>query len=161
MAYNKYRWYTKGRPKKPLPSHAPLLLKIMHGDFDYSYMFAEAEITRAESVQAYEDAYKNYLGTDELNRLNAAEEAARMKRIKALKLMEKAHEDELKILAHLKAELAIEFGMCLWDKAMDSELLGKGTIEDLYWWYKKETGLGQTPSEIAIQLGRKNTRGLR
>lgn len=161
MAYNKYRWYTKGRPRKPLPSHAPLLLKIMHGDFDYSYMFSEAEKTRAEALQAYADAYNNYLGTEELNRLRSAEEAARMKRIKALKLMEKAHEDELKILAHLKAELALEFGECLWNKAMETDALSNGTLEDLYWWYKKETGLGQTPSEIAIQLGRKNTRGLR
>lgn len=161
MSYNKYRWYTKGRPVKPLPSHAPLLLKIMHGDFEYSYMFQEAENTRAEAVQAYEDAYKNYHGTDEINRMRAAEDAARMKRIKALKLMEKAHEDELKIIAHLKAELALEFGECLWDRAMDADLLGNGTIIDLYWWYKKETGMSQTPSEIAIQLGRNNTNGLR
>ena len=160
MSYNKYRWYTKGRPKKPLPSSAPLLLRILHGDFDYSYMFSEAEITRHEAISAYEDAYKNYLGTDEINRLRAAEDAARMKRIKALKLMEKAHEDELKILAYLKAELALEFGECLWDRAMETQF-GKGTIEDLYWWYKKETGMAQTPSEIAIQLNRKNTRGLR
>jgi len=35
-----------------------------------------------------------------------------------------------------------------------------GNVEDLYWWYKKELGLGQTPSEIAIQLGRNSTKSL-
>lgn len=160
MAYNKYRWYTKGRPRKPLPSHAPLLLKILHGDFEYSYMFSEAMHTRQEAVASYEEAYKNYRGTDETNRLRAAEDASRMKRIKALKLIEKGHEDELRILSHLKSELALEFGECLWDRAMEHQF-EKGTIEEMYWWYKKETGLGQTPSEIAIQFGRNNTRGLR
>jgi hypothetical protein len=160
MAYNKYRWYTKGRPRRPLPANAPLLLKILHGDFDYSYMFLEAEYTRQEASASYDEAYKNYRGTEEWNRRRAAEDAARMKRIKALKLMEKAHEEELKIIDHLKAEMALEFGVCLWDRAMESDF-SSGSIEDLYWWYKREAGLGQTPSEIAIQLGRKNTRGLR
>lgn len=158
MAYNKYRWYTKGRPKKLLPSRAPLLLKILHGDFDYSYMFLEAEHTRQEADGSYDEAYKNYHGTDEMNRVRAAEDAARMKRIKALKLMEKAHEEEIKIIAHLQTELALEFGECLWDRAMEA---GPLTIPELYLWYKKETGLAQTPSEIAIQLGRRNTNGLR
>ncbi len=39
MGYNPYRWWTKGRPNKPLKAEAPLLLKIRNGDFDYSYMF--------------------------------------------------------------------------------------------------------------------------
>ena len=33
MAYNKFRWWTKGRKTKPLPQNAPLLLKIRNGDF--------------------------------------------------------------------------------------------------------------------------------
>ena len=37
---------------------------------------------------------------------------------------------------------------------------GKGTTEDLYWWYKKQVKMGQTPSEMAISLGRKTTKGL-
>ncbi len=28
MGYNPFRWWTKGRPNKPLPADAPLLLKI-------------------------------------------------------------------------------------------------------------------------------------
>lgn len=160
MAYNKYRWWTQGRRKKPLPASSPLLLKIRNGDFDYSYMFLEAKQVREESIKVYEETYKNYIGNDEHNRKMAAEDSARMKRVKALKLDEKAHEDEMKILWRLKDELALEFGKDLWDKAMERQR-GKGTIEDLYWWYKKQVKFGQTPSEIAIQLGRKTTKGLR
>ena len=65
MSYNKYRWWTKGRPNKPLNAEAPLLLKIRNGDFDYSYMFNEAKGMRESAKQAYEQTYKNYGGTDE------------------------------------------------------------------------------------------------
>ena len=37
---------------------------------------------------------------------------------------------------------------------------GKGTTEDLYWWYKKQIIWQQTPSEMADRLGRKTTKGL-
>ena len=158
--YNKFRWWTKGRINKPLPTSAPLLLKIRNGDFDYSYMFSEAEVVRQEATRVYEETYKNYIGNDERNRKLAAEDSARMKRVKALKLMEEAHKNELKILHELRTELTMEFGKDLWDKAMEHQR-GKGTIEDLYWWYKKQVKFGQTPSELAIQLGRKTTKGLR
>jgi hypothetical protein len=94
MSYNKYRWWTKGRPNKPLNTDAPLLLKIRNGDFDYSYMFNEALTQRASAEQAYNQAYKNYGGTDEKNRQEAALEAGRMKRIKAIKLEMEAAKNE-------------------------------------------------------------------
>ena len=64
MSYNKYRWWTKGRPNKPLNADAPLLLKIRNGDFDYSYMFNEAIAQRASAEEAYNQTYKNYGGND-------------------------------------------------------------------------------------------------
>ena len=90
---NKFRWWTKGRPNKPLKSTAPLLLKIRNGDFDYSYMFSEARLVRESAEMAYENTYKNYRGTDDKNRNEVAMEAGRMKRIKAIKL-------ELEAFAH-------------------------------------------------------------
>jgi hypothetical protein len=57
MAYNKFRWWTKGRPNKPLKSNAPLLLKIRNGDFDYSYMFSEARLVRESAQMAYAVSY--------------------------------------------------------------------------------------------------------
>ena len=109
MGYNKFRWWTKGRPNKPLKADAPLLLKIRNGDFDYSYMFSEAKIVKEAAQKASEDAYKNYGGTDEQNRIQASLEAGRMKRIKSIKLELEAMVDENRILWKLRKELEKEF----------------------------------------------------
>ena len=45
------------------------------------------------------------------------------------------------------------------DKAMERSR-GKGTLEDLYMWYKKQCKIGTTKSEIDIQLRRANTKNL-
>ena len=159
MGYNPYRWWTKGRPNKPLKAEAPLLLKIRNGDFDYSYMFNEATQMRATSQKAYEQAYANYGGTDQRNREQAALEASRMKRIKSIKLELEAARDEEMILWKLRQELKKEFGKDLWDKAMERQR-GKGTLEDLYMWYKKQVKQGTTNSEFDIKYQRPNTKGL-
>ena len=159
MAYNKFRWWTKGRPNKPLKADAPLLLKIRNGDFDYSYMFSEAKVVKEAAKKASEDAYKNYGGTDEQNRIQSSLEAGRMKRIKALKLEIEADKNEKSILWKLQKELKQEFGKDLWNKAMERQR-GKGTLEDLYMWYKKQVKEGTTKSEMDIQLKRSNIRGL-
>ena len=159
MSYNKFRWWTKGRPNKPLKAEAPLLLKIRNGDFNYSYMFSEANEMKDTSQKTYEQAYTNYGGTDEKNRQEAALEASRMKRIKAIKLELEAGKDEEMILWRLKMELKKEFGKDLWEKSLERQR-GKGTLEDLYWWYKKQVKEAITTSEIDIKFKRKNTYGL-
>jgi hypothetical protein len=159
MGYNKYRWFTKGRPNKPLKEDAPLLLKIRNGDFGYSYMFGEARDTRQSAKLASENAYKNYRGTDDKNRNEVAMEAGRMKRIKAIKLELEAFANENKILWKLQGDLKKEFGKDLWDKAMELKR-GFKTIEDLYWWYKKKVKEATTKSEMDIQYKRANTKGL-
>ena len=159
MAYNKFRWFTKGRPKKPLKEDAPLLLKIRNGDFDYSYMFAEARSIKESAKKDSEDAYKNYGGTDEQNRIQASLEAGRMKRIKSIKLEIEAMQDENKILWKLRKELEKEFEKDLWDKAMERQR-GNGTLEALYIWYKKQCKQGTTNSEFDIKYERPNTKGL-
>ena len=159
MGYNPFRWWTKGRPNKPLPADAPLLLKIRNGDFDYSYMFNEAASQRASAEEAYNQTYKNYGGTDEKNRQEAALEAGRMKRIKAIKLELEAGRDEEMILWKLRGELTKEFGKDLWEKSLERQR-GKGTLEDLYWWYKKQVKEAITTSEIDIKFKRTNTKGL-
>ena len=62
-------------------------------------------------------------------------------------------------IGHIYETSHILDGKAVWDKSLERQR-GKGTTEDLYWWYKKQTKMGQTPSEIAIQLGRKTTAGL-
>ena len=159
MSYNKYRWWTKGRPNKPLPSDAPLLLKIRNGDFDYSYMFSEAKSVKLSAEEAYLQAYNNYGGTDEKNRKEAALEAGRMKRIKSIKLELEAFRDEEMILWRLRNELKKEFEKDFLEKAMERQR-GKGTLEDLYMWYKKQVKQGTTNSEFDIKYQRPNTKGL-
>jgi hypothetical protein len=156
---NKFRWWTKGRPNKPLKSDAPLLLKIRNGDFDYSYMFSEARLVRESAQMAYENTYKNYGGTDEQNRIEAALEEKQRYSKRALKLDENAFADENRILWKLRKELQSEFGKDLWEKSLERQR-GKGTLEDLYFWYKKQVKESTTKSEIDIQFRRTNTKGL-
>jgi hypothetical protein len=114
---------------------------------------------RETQHKVYQQAYDNYGGTDERNRIQAALEASQMKRVKALKLEFEADKDEQTLLWKLRSELTKEFGKDLWDKAMQRSR-GKGTLEDLYMWYKKQCKIGTTNSEIDIQLKRANTNGL-
>jgi hypothetical protein len=159
MGYNPYRWWTKGRPNKPLRADAPLLLKIRNGDYNYSYMFNEARIIKESAQKAYDETYNNYGGTDEKNRKEAALDASRMKRVKGIKLELEAAIDEERILFKLRKELEKEFERDLWDKAMERQR-GKGTLEDLYWWYKKQVKQGTTTSEFDMKYNRPNTKGI-
>jgi hypothetical protein len=122
-------------------------------------MFGEARDTWQSAKLASENAYKNYRGTDDKNRNEAAMEAGRMKRIKAIKLELEAFANENKILWKLQGDLKKEFGKDLWDKAMELKR-GFKTIEDLYWWYKKKVKEVTTKSEMDIQYKRANTKGL-
>ena len=161
MAYNPFRWFTEGKYRtKPLKKASPLLLKIRNGDFEYSPFFLEAD----DNEKIYSNMFEQFMETSLIRDLNdrrvEAHEYARMKRIKAQKLMEKGVEEEQVRLNELKTELSLEFGKDLWEKCLEKQR-GKGTTEDMYWWYKKQCKMGQTPSEIAIALGRTTTKGLR
>ena len=161
MAYNPFRYYTEGKyRKKPLKSKSPLLLKIRNGDFEYSPYFLEAK----DNEKLYDKMYNEYIDNSHSNDINSikheAHQHAKMKRIKAQKLMDVGIVEEQTRLHQLRKELELEFGKDLWEKANERQR-GKGTTEDLYWWYKKQVGMGLTPSEMAIQLGRKTTNGLR
>jgi hypothetical protein len=159
MAYNRFRWWTKGRPSKPLKSNAPLLLKIRNGDFDYSYMFSEARLVRESAEMAYQNTYKNYGGTNEQNRIEAALEEKQRYNKRALKLDESAFIDENRILWKLRKDLESEFDKDLWEKSLERQR-GKGTLEDLYFWYKKQVKQTTTKSEMDIIYKRTNTKGL-
>jgi len=161
MGYNPFRWYTNGKyRRKPLPQNSPLLLKIRNGDFESSPFFREAEDARKD----YQRMYDEFMSKSHISNIKEKEveahQHAKMKNVRALKLDEKADEEENTRLNQLRTELTLEFGKDLWNKAHERQR-GKGTTEDLYWWYKKQVKMGTTPSEIAIQLGRKTIKGLR
>lgn len=156
--YNPFRWFTKGSPIKPLRADAPLLCKIRNGEFGYSYMFAEAEENDKLAKKLYQKVAKKYRGNDEEARHELGREESRMKRIKAIKLRLEGSMHEWRTLTHLQKELEKEFGVDLWDKAMERQR-GDGSVEALYWWYKKQTKMVQTPSEFDIRYKRYNTKG--
>lgn len=160
MGYNPFRWYTQGKYRiKPLKSNAPLLLKIRNGDFESSPFFKEADDNEKLYTKMYNEYIDNSHSTNKNELQTEAHQYAKMKRIKAQKLLEKGLEEEQTRLHQLRTRLTEEFGKDLWKKSQVRQR-GKGTTEDLYWWYKKQVKMGQTPSEIAISLGRKTTKGL-
>ena len=60
MAYNKFRWFSKGTyRRKPLKSKAPLLLRIQNGDFDYSPYLLES----VDEQENYQKKYDNFMDT--------------------------------------------------------------------------------------------------
>jgi len=160
MGYNPFRWYTKGSyRKKPLPQKTPLLLKIQNGDFEYSPFLLESVDEEKNYQKKYDDFMKTSLIQDMNSKKVEAHQHAKLRRVASQKLMEKGLEEEQVRLSQLRRELKEEFGKDLWDMAQERQR-GKGTTEDLYWWYKKQVGMHTTPSELAIRLGRKTTKGL-
>jgi len=136
MGYNKFQWWMNGqKAKKTLGKNSPLLSKIKNGDFDYSPLFDASVRCREEADLAYELAYKNYIGNDESNRKRAAEDSARMKRVRALKLKETANDQENKRLIELRKALISEFGADFWDDMMEEEPM---SLVELYKWYEKK-----------------------
>ena len=151
MAYNPYRWYTKGSyRRKPLKSKSPLLLKIQNGDFEYSPFLLES----IDEEKNYQKKYDDFMKTSMVQNINEkrveAHQHAKLRRVASQKLMEKGLEEEETRLNQLRKELTEEFGKDLWDKCLEKQR-GKGTTEDMYWWYKKQTGFLYTKSELQIR----------
>lgn len=151
MAYNPFRWFTKGKyRKRPLKSKEPLLLRIQNGDFEYSPYLRESVDEEQNYQNKFDYFMKTSLQQDGPEKQVEAHEYAKMRRIASQKLMEKGLEEEQTRLNELKRLLKEEFGKCLWDKCLEKQR-GKGTTEDMYWWYKKQMGLTYTKSELQIR----------
>lgn len=153
-AYNKFKWWSRGRKVKPLPEKSPLLLKILNGDYEYSHYFEDAKFHKKEANAAYEQAYKNYIGNTESGRVEAAMSVGRMKRVKAVKAEIEAGIDELRILDKLKRDLEKEFGKDYWYEILGTDF--DGTTLELYYKYKELSNIDQTPSEFDIKYNRNN-----
>lgn len=128
MGYNPFRWYTKGK-KKRLPKNAHLSDKIMNGDFNYSYYYTEAEEARIRANSTFQKVMK------EAGTYTMARQAERMDNIRAMKLDEEGHKDELRLLKELRDELYLKFRVDVWDIAMESDPM---SIEELYEFYYNE-----------------------
>ena len=151
MAYNPFRWFTKGTYRtKPLKSNQPLLLRIQNGDFEYSPFLREA----VDEEENYQTKYNQFMSTsmidDEMDRKVEAHQHAKLRRIASQKLMEKGLEEEAIRLGELRKQLELEFGEDLWEKCLEKQR-GNGTTEDMYWWYKNQVGGSYTKAELQIK----------
>jgi len=151
MSYSPFRWYTKGSyRRKPLKSSSPLLLRIQNGDFEYSPFLKES----VDEEKNYQNKFNEFMSTsliaDIMDRKIEAHQYAKMRRIASQKLMEKGIEEEVVRLIELRKQLEIEFGKDLWEKCLEKQR-GKGTTEDMYWWYKKQCNIQLTKSEMQIR----------
>lgn len=149
MAYNPYKWYSNGRPKKRLKESEPLLLRILNGDFNLSHYLNEIPRVEREYDEKYQEEWDKHPGLNDFTRHNYSHRNARMRNVARLKLLEEGMWDEIRILENLRQALEKEFGVDLWDEAHE-EQRGDGSVKDLYFWYKKKTGIGQTKSEIEM-----------
>ena len=151
MAYNPFSWFTQGTYRtKPLKSNQPLLLRIQNGDFEYSPFLRES----VDEEENYQTKYNQFMSTsmidDIMNRKVEAHQHAKLRRIASQKLMETGLEEEATRLGELRKQLTEEFGKDLWDKCLEKQR-GKGTTEDMYWWYKSQVGGSYTKSELQIR----------
>ena len=151
MAYNPFRWFTKGSYRtKPLKSSAPLLLRIQNGDFEYSPFLREA----VDEEENYQNKFNEFMSTSMIDNVHdrkvEAHQHAKLRRIASQKLMEKGLEEEATRLGELRKQLELEFGKDLWEKCLEKQR-GKGTTEDMYWWYKKECKIQLSKSEMQIR----------
>jgi len=151
MAYNKFRWFSKGTYRRnPLKSKAPLLLRIQNGDFDYSPYLLES----VDEQENYQKKYDNFMDTSLISDIGdkkvEAHQHAKLRRIASQKLMEKGLVEEFIRLKELRTQLTDEFENDLWDKCLEKQR-GSGTTEDMYWWYKKQCKLSYTKSELQIK----------
>ena len=132
MAYNPYRWWTKGR-KKILSVKEHLYDRIKNGDFDYSQFYSEAAAAREEQLAIFNEHMSRMTeGSDYFEWEAEARIKSKMKHIKAMKLDEEALKDDIKILDSLKKELHKHFGFCLWDKMMNRRLMDTEQLFDFY-----------------------------
>lgn len=147
MGYNKFKWW-RFRTKKKLPSSVHLFDRIVNGDFEYSDYFAQAKHATALADQKAKNAYNNYLGFNEQDRQDAANEASHLMKVRSHKLLEDANLDEDYLLYTLKKELRSHFGFCLWDEAMEKDPMD--TIE-LYQYYAQEYALRKNETNIDLK----------
>ena len=161
MARNTFNWWRRNKKRRTLKKTAPLLLRIENGDFELSQYWDEAnlELDTKRRLTEFEEERGKRLGlkyeTIRQNVFNATDQYQR----RYNRLFKDFTEDEDRMLDDLRESLRKEFGKDMWDKCMERQR-GKGRVIDIYNWYKKQSGMTTTPSELAIKLKRKTTKGL-
>ena len=161
MGRNTFNWWRRNKKRRTLKKTAPLLLRIENGDFELSQYWDEANLeldTKRRLTEFEEERGKRLRLKYESIRQNVFNATDQYQR-RYNRLFKDFTEDEDRMLDDLRESLRKEFGKDMWDKCMERQR-GKGRVIDIYNWYKKQSGMTTTPSELAIKLKRKTTKGL-
>lgn len=136
MAYNPFRWWTRGKRQRnrPLPSHYPLLQKIMNGDYDLHPLMEEWIDEKEKYKSDVQKHWDEYKGDTNEGRWEYMRDRTRMQNLRVLKLAEESHKKEEELLFKLRQELTAAFGIDLWDEAVEN---CDGDLKEFYEYYRK------------------------
>ena len=122
IKYNQFRWWRRWDSKQfPLSPKAPLIDRILNGDFDFSHYFWQAQYCLLEMEE------KKTIAKDNLDWL----EITTIDRARYKRLIEDFNRDEKEKLEDLEKSFLQSFHMTKEDYRSYSEEF-EGTMEELY-----------------------------
>ena len=138
---SRFNWWRESRLKpklkrsEALKGKSFLLQQIEHGDYDLAPYLSDARTVMRRCEQEIVNLTKNWIaGPDSLRDRVHQVERKHIKRYN--KLMEDFYVTELRTLSDLKLRLCVEFGMDVWDIAVER---CKGDLKELYFIYQELT----------------------
>ena len=140
-------------PKQALKGKSFLLQQIEHGDFDYSEYRVQALEELVMCEEAKEQLASSWIcGPDSLR--DRLDELDRKYIKRYNKLMQDHDREENKMLHELKESLVKEFGIDIWDEALDQ--VDGGNLKDLYYTYRQlsssENGTSKRRSRSKVTI---------
>jgi hypothetical protein len=119
--YNRFQWWRRYHDVQELDEKAPMMRKILNGDYDYPSYFYQAQ---HEVYRMSDEVNGMKFGEDRIDRINLYMERYR-------RLMEDSEKEENKRFNAVKKRLSKEFKMTQEDLEEVMEAF-EGSIEDLY-----------------------------
>jgi hypothetical protein len=159
MGKSKWNWWRRHSkrqpldPKQALKGKSFLLQQIEHGDFDYSEYRVQALEELVMCEEAKEQLASSWIcGPDSLR--DRLDELDRKYIKRYNKLMQDHDREENKMLHELKESLIKEFGIDIWDEALDQ--VDGGNLKDFYYTYRqlasKDNGTSKFRSKSQISI---------
>lgn len=154
MAYNPFYWWRRFSKEAPLKrkdalkGKSYLLQQIEHGDFEYSDYSRQAKLEPGYLEERIQKLRLIHKGGQESFKEKVDEyrglSAARINR-----LMADHDNEESKLLYLLRTSLMKEFGVDVWEEAL--EIVGEGDLKALYFTYQ-EIADGKSKCRIEPQV---------
>lgn len=125
--YNRFQWWRRYHDRQELDEKAPILFKILNGDYDYPSYFYQAQ---HEVYLMFDELKKVKHSEDIVDRMNLYMERYR-------RLMEDSEKEENKRFKALKKRLMVQFKLSedTLEQIMESF---EGSVEELYLYLLKQ-----------------------